>query len=66
MAKKPAKKKFTTMDVRRFLNKLTNEQILMTARGAVEELVSRNHMKCIPALKVLEMLAPENFDEAGK
>ena len=63
MAKKKAKKRFTTLNVRQQLRKMTKEQVLMMARGAVEELVSRNEMKCLPAMTVLEILAPENFGE---
>lgn len=62
MAKK--KKTFTTMHLRQLLRGMNKEQVLMTARGAVEELVSRNHLKCYPAMKILDILAPENFGEA--
>jgi len=57
-------KKFTTLNVRQMLRGMTSEQVLMTARGSVEELVSRNCLKCRPAMVIFDILSPENFGEA--
>ena len=56
--------KFTTKDVRQTLRRMTKEQVLMTARGAVDELLSRNLLKCAEAMSIFDTLAPERFGES--
>lgn len=52
--------KLTKKGLRPQLSKLTDEQLLVVARGAVDELTARNVLRCDSALKVFEFLAPEN------
>jgi len=63
---KKAKKKIqppdiTKTNIRSMLKKLAKGQLLLVARGAVEELVSRSHLRCDPAIVIFNILAPENF-----
>lgn len=43
---------------------MSGEQVLMTARGAIEELTSREILKCASSITILNMLAPELFEES--
>lgn len=60
-SKKNSIVEITKTNVRPILKRLTKGQLLLVARSAVEELVSRSHLKCDPAIVIFSILAPENF-----
>ena len=53
-------KKLTTRTLRQNLRRMGDEEILMMARGAVDELTARNVIGCSIAIKIINMLGPEN------
>lgn len=58
MTKKP--RKLNARHVRSQLVRMSDEQILFIARGAIDELTSRSVIKCSVAVQIIEFLSPEN------
>lgn len=50
----------STKQLRQQLARLDDADVLVVARGAVDELLSRSVIKCAAALVMIESLAPEN------
>ena len=50
----------STKQLRQQLARLDDADVLVVARGAVDELLSRSVIKCAAALAMIESLAPEN------
>lgn len=57
---KPQHVRFTQKGFRQQMARLDDEQILSVARGAIDELTARSVLKCSVAIKIIELLAPEN------
>jgi len=55
------KRRVSITDLRSRLGRMTDNEVIRTARGAIDELTARGILKCIPALVVIDALSDEKI-----
>ncbi len=51
----------STRALRIQLNKMTDNEVIRMARGAVDEMLARGILKCMPALLIVDALSDEKI-----